>query len=467
MKIIKKLISSELRINMISGMVATLINIVTLVIAYPIYLHFLGYEQYGVWLILSAILGFAQIGNLGIGQAVMKLVAEEHGHGDLKSAQQYMTSAIVILLISGFVVLAIIIFFKALIIELFNLSEENAKMAIWLLPYIACLSVYVFIVQAVNAILAGLGRMDLANYSQMCGRFVTVIIATILLSLDMGIKALLISSITSNVLIHAMSFAIIRRIAPVRIGRLHNISLLRMRRLLFFGSRVLGGTLLSLLLNPFNKLMISRYASVASIPIYEIAYSASMQIRGLVEAGIRALIPEVSRIGVDLTEQAKARIREIHRRCFSLIMCFALPAYTVLFLTVPFLLQIWLGNRLTESLPMILRIALVSSLLSLTCVPAYYILMGIGKVRHCFINHAILGGTNVLLVLTFAWIDNGLTLAEVFISNTVGTLFSTIYVIRQKRKAIDQTVSSVNTSPVPTNEVSVYHREASVTSSCL
>ncbi len=63
---IKKLFSSQLRINMASGFVTTVINLIVLAIAYPVYLHFLGYETYGVWLILATVLTFAQLGNLGI-----------------------------------------------------------------------------------------------------------------------------------------------------------------------------------------------------------------------------------------------------------------------------------------------------------------------------------------------------------------------------------------------------------------
>ena len=37
---IRKLFSSQLRINMVSGVVATVVNVVVLAIAYPIYLYF-------------------------------------------------------------------------------------------------------------------------------------------------------------------------------------------------------------------------------------------------------------------------------------------------------------------------------------------------------------------------------------------------------------------------------------------
>jgi K+ transporter len=63
--IFKNIFSSQLRVNIFSGVAATMVNIIVMAIAYPIYLHFLGYEQYGVWLVLSVVLTFAQLGNLG------------------------------------------------------------------------------------------------------------------------------------------------------------------------------------------------------------------------------------------------------------------------------------------------------------------------------------------------------------------------------------------------------------------
>jgi O-antigen/teichoic acid export membrane protein len=438
---------------MVSGVGVTLVNIAVLAVAYPMYLHFLGYEQYGVWLVLSTVLTFAQLGNLGIGQAVMKLVAEEYGRNDLEAAQQYMASAIAILAVSGGVVLAAILLFRTPIVALFKLSEENARTVSWMLPYVACLSIYVFIVQAVNAMLSGFGRMDLANYAQTAGRLVGVLVAGLLLYLGTGIEGLLFGATAADVFTHGLSLALIRRVAPIRILRTRNLCLARMKGLLGFGSGVLGTSLLSMLLSPFNKLMLSRYAGVASIPVYEIAYTGSMQIRGLAETGIRALMPEVSRIGVAMTEQTRSRIRGIHRRSLGLILRFALPLYGVLILTAPLLLRVWLGSRFTESLPPALRIALVGSLLSLACVPAYYLLLGLGRVRDCFFCHAILSGINVLLVLVFTWVDGVLSLPEVLASILIATAVSSAYIIVQQQRIVDHMpVNQIRLSEQPKGE---------------
>jgi O-antigen/teichoic acid export membrane protein len=82
---IRRVTSSQLRVNVISGAATNAINGVVLAVAYPVYLHFLGYEKYGVWLVLATVSSFAQLGNLGIGQTIMNLVAEEYGKADIKT----------------------------------------------------------------------------------------------------------------------------------------------------------------------------------------------------------------------------------------------------------------------------------------------------------------------------------------------------------------------------------------------
>ena len=70
---------------MTSGMAMAVINIAIQLAMYPIYLHYLGYEKYGVWLILATILSFIQLrGNFGIKLAATKLVAEDHSKGNIQ-----------------------------------------------------------------------------------------------------------------------------------------------------------------------------------------------------------------------------------------------------------------------------------------------------------------------------------------------------------------------------------------------
>ncbi len=424
---IRKFLSSQFRINMVSGSVTAVINAVVMAIAYPVYLYFLGYEKYGVWLVLSVVLTFAQLGNLGIRPAVMKLVAEEHGRGNTKGIQSYVTTSLAILLFSGTIALILILLLRSQIVSAFNLSARKAAIASQFLPYIAFLSVCVALVQVLNSTVSGLGRMDIANYILSGGRVVTVGTSLILLWLGNGIESLLIGNTVSYILVGGASVFVIRKTTNLRLLRLGNLDNRRFRKLLRFGGGVFGGSLVSMFLHPFNKLMLSRYAGITTVPVYEIAFAGSMAIRGLFEVGLRALMPEISRISANMTRYAKDRISQINRRAMKFIFVFGIPLYGGLIIVLTPLLKFWLRQKFVDELPIAFRIMLISTFLSLLGVPAYYTLLGLGMVRHTLIAHIILSSVSTLIVLTIVSIWQNISVVTVSWAILSATVVSTLY----------------------------------------
>ncbi|MEW6291347.1 MAG: oligosaccharide flippase family protein [Thermodesulfobacteriota bacterium] len=433
---IKKIFSSQLRINMASGVAATVINTASLAVMYPICLSFMGYEKYGVWLVLSTVLTFAQLGNLGIGPAVVKLIAEEHSRNDKEAIEHYTATALALLCISGTVVLMVIMLFREQIIALFRLSSDNAGTVLWLLPYIGMLSIYVFVIQVLNSVLSGLGRMDLANYIQSAGRVVLVTVSGAMLYNGGEIESLLVGNVFSNIFMHIASLICIRRILDLRFLKMANFDMQRGKRILRFGGAVFGGSLINMLLSPFNKMMLSRYAGVAAMPVYEIAYNGSVQVRALAEVGLRALMPEISRIGGQLSADAGQRIQQLYRRQTKLIFIFGGVVYGLIILLLPGLLKLWLGAKLVASLPGTFRIMLIGTFLSLLCVPAYYTLMGLGRVRPCFLSYLIQAAVNVAVIGIVLLVTGTLSVEMVAWAIVLAMGATSYYLVRQYRNMV-------------------------------
>jgi O-antigen/teichoic acid export membrane protein len=398
---IQKILSSQLRINMVSGIVTAVINTVVLFVAFKIYLHFLGWETYGVWAILATVLTFAQLGDIGISQAVIKLVAEGYGRGDIEDIQRYVTTALTMLCLSGAVILAIILVFKGPIVDAFKLSDKDSKTVLWLLPYISILSVYVLLVQSFNSILSGMGRMDLVNYIQSIGRMLSVIIVIILLSSGFGVVSLLIGSTISYLFIHISSFICIRRIAKVHFLRLRNLDFQRAKRILHFGGAVFSSSLMGMFISPFNKLMLSRYTGVSAVAVYETALALSSQIRGLIETGLRPLMPAISSIGVNMTTDIKNKISQMNINLLKLIFIFGGSLYCLFAIFSPLLLKLWLRDKFVEPLPDAFRIMLVATFITLVGAPAYHTIVGLGKLRYFIIGTIISTCGNFVLVTTY------------------------------------------------------------------
>ncbi len=168
---------SQLKKNVFSGSFAAGLNIVLNLIAYPIYLHFIGVELYGLWAILSVVIAFSAIGGLGIDQAITKYVAEEIGKNNKENILKYISTAINFLIIAGICVFFILLGIKNIFLNFLNLRSEYIPIFHNLFPFIIILSVFIFIATSINAILKGLGRFDQANYLLLSGRFIAVIIS--------------------------------------------------------------------------------------------------------------------------------------------------------------------------------------------------------------------------------------------------------------------------------------------------
>ncbi len=166
---------TQLRTNIISSLGTAVASIALIGIAYPLYLHFLGYEQYGLWLVLSTVLVMAQLGNLGISPALLKLVAEDFAAADIDGVYKYIGSGIFTLFVTGAILAGAVLLLRHPIIGLFGIKDHSAELAYRLLPYIGALSVYVLMADALNSALAGLGRYDLVSYCQLIGQALTVV----------------------------------------------------------------------------------------------------------------------------------------------------------------------------------------------------------------------------------------------------------------------------------------------------
>jgi O-antigen/teichoic acid export membrane protein len=285
------------------------------------------------------------------------------------------------------------------------LKDDNVGLAIGLLPYIGILTIYCLFTQVLNAALVGLGRLDVTNYIQSVARILILVTAVVLYSFGRGIESLVVGYSLSYLLIHIVSIIFIRKIADIHFIKFKYLDTKCMKTLLGFGGKVVTGQLLQIFISPFNKLMLSRYVGVATIPIYEIAYGSTMLVGSFLETGFRALMPEISRLSAIMTSEARARIKAITRKALKLILTVAFPGYFILFLGATMIFKVWLRDSFNEQIPYTFRVMLVGGFLFLLGLPFNNLLMGIGKVNYCLFAKCIQTAANIIIVIAVVGVN--------------------------------------------------------------
>lgn len=390
--------SSQLRLNMLSGPIGVGIGIIASAVKFPLYIHFLGYEQYGVWLLLSTILTFAQMGLLGIGTAIVKLVAEEYAQNNHEAIHEYFMTALCMLMASGVVIVVTSILFRTQIILLLGLEGKNAELADSLLIYMVFFSIGVLAYEILNSILAGIGRLDISNYSQTALQIIPVPISIPLLLSGKGVESVFLANVFAYLIIFSVNFIKINRTVKIYRLDLTLCSMKRFQRMITFGSTVFLGYMLSMIVVPITKIVITRSIGVEGVPVFELAYRISKQVRSLFEVALRALMPEISNLSSCGSQKSIAKMDSIISKSYRLLFLGAPPLYIVISIFAGVIFKIWLGESFVPSIPNVFRVLLFVSFVSLIGVIPYYFNMGLGRVNRILIHHALCAGGELISI---------------------------------------------------------------------
>lgn len=382
--------------NMLSGTILAIGSTLILFVSYPIYLKNLGAEMYGLWAALTIILAFSNIGRLGLDLAIIKYVSEEFGNKDLESIKGYFNTALFFLLGVGLIIFGTIFILKIHIINLLKIPQEYFNLANNLVPPVALISLLVFCIEIINGTLKGLGRFDLANYYYLTGKAISVILALILFQLDLKIWALYLGNLVMYLIIGLLaSYKIYKQIGFIL--SIKNIKSKYLKELIGFGGVITASSIISMLLIPFNKAIISRFIGLSEVTYFEIASRAILRLRALWEHAIRVIMPEISRIkskNKDFTEISN----KILKKTFQLIFFTGLPTFLILFFIAPLFFQFWLKGQFSAEIGIIFKILLIGYFINLISIPFYYYFMAIGKISYCFMNHLTQALSNFLVI---------------------------------------------------------------------
>jgi O-antigen/teichoic acid export membrane protein len=422
-------LGSQLRRNTLAGGASAIVGASISAVSYPVYLHFLGYEQYGLWLSVGIVLSFVQFGNLGLAPAVASIVAAEFARRDFQGIKATVSTAIFALSGMGVVCVVTVLSAGRFVIGAMHLSPPLASEARSLLPLVAMVSLYAIQIDTVNAVLVGIGRMDLSVGTFVASRALALVVSATLLSRGFGVISIPIGTLSGYVFLHFTVLTLARRLTGHSCLSVHSLSYRKLRKLVKFGSGLLLCMMLGFLLGPLNEFTLTRYSGPGSVPVYDIAFSVCMQLRSILESGLRSLMPEVSRLGASGLPDIADRLRGVNRRAMTLIAAVGLPLYLLLFVLAEPCLRIWLQGRFQPALVPTLRVLLGASFVSLCGVPGCYMLIGLFKVKHVVASWVLQSAANVGALAALAAFTGKMSALMTAIAAAIGITTGGLYLL--------------------------------------
>lgn len=427
LQLLSKLRSSQLNRNMGAGSIMALIGMCVSILSYPIYLHYLGYHRYGLWLVLSVIVSVAQLGNLGIPWALMKLVAEDHSRRDWEGVKTYINMGCGIIVAFGLAFVGITTVLRHSVLVWFKLGGADATTVFTLLPYVALLSLLVLLFSTFNSALGGLGRMDRGSYNETLVQILVVAFSATFLYMGLELRGMLLGGFCGYVAAHIVSFIQVQRMMPVPLLARTHMSRHKLRQLLGTGGWILTSGAFATMFLPFTRLMLSRYAGLEAVAVNDMCLMGSMRVRSVFEAAFRPMMPEVSSLRAKKSQGIHDCINAIDRKCLRVMFLFALPTFLALMILINPLLHVWLHKSFNPLLPSTFRIALIGAFASLIGSSAYYMLIGLGRARDSAYSAGIQLAANAVVLIAIASFMKQITVQEAAIAFAVATASSTLF----------------------------------------
>ncbi len=262
---------SSISRNIFSNVGGYIISVVVAFLIAPITIHTLGDTRYGAWVLVSELIGYYGLLDLGIRGAVTYYVSQYSALNQDKKINQILSSAFWFLSICGLLAFVVGIGFTIAFPYLFqnkgyDLSEVQQSLLI-----MSALISFSLPMNSFSGGLVGKQRFDIVSGLEVANRILTAIFTYIALKSGGGLVALAIVQVTGRVLTWAGTLYVYRTIMGGLLIKPEWFNRKRVRELIGYGFRNAIGQIALLVIYRMDLFVVGMFAGINRVIYYSIA----------------------------------------------------------------------------------------------------------------------------------------------------------------------------------------------------
>jgi O-antigen/teichoic acid export membrane protein len=367
------------------------VNAILTLLTTPFIVYKLTVEGYGIYVLLTGLIGYYNLMDLGIGQGVTKYVAEYYAKQDHNSIAESINGALLVQLLTGVLASLGLFVLAAPILSLIRVSPEFWTDATLSLFASAIGFFFTMVANTLSSALMGLQRYGLT--SMVGGLTNTILTLLIVVGLGFGAGLKEITSLTaaSGIVMSFVYVMLLRRLLPDwRISAKVNWSLLL--QLFRFSAYLLVSRISNLFSNYIVRFVVGVFLGPAMVTYYVVPAKLIGAVGSLLGGAFVVLFPFASELG---SKRDQAKIQELFLGGSRLFAAVSIPLFLALYVAARPILTVWMGPEFAEEGWAMLGLLSLASLCgALTTVPNL-VTMGLGYSR-------VIGAYSLLNVLMYA-----------------------------------------------------------------
>lgn len=365
----------------------------------PMIIHGVGTPTYGAWILVTQLVGYAGLLDLGVQPAIVRDVARARAARDEQRLWTVLSTGLGLQLAAGAASLLVVVICAPLVGRVFDLggtSEPAARQALWIVGFSA---VVAFPAGLFAAALRGCHRTDLAAAVGIASHVIRTVAIVIALTQGHGIVGLAAASLLANAGALLGAAALLRGQLGGWAIRSAAFSKVVLSELLRFGAYSFLGTAGWYLAYGADAILIAAVLTATDVAHFGLAVSVVTifaGVTGSVAGSFLSLASESKALG-DVEGLRQHYLDSIR---FSLLV--GLPMAVLLVVWGPELLSLWVGPAFGQPSGEILRLLIGAQAAVLLKGAGAMIAQGIGLHRQAALIPLLEGLTNVVLSYAFA-----------------------------------------------------------------
>jgi O-antigen/teichoic acid export membrane protein len=370
----------------------------SMLVAAPFLVHKLGLPQYGIWMLVSAILGSMGILSTGFGDATVKYVSAYRGQNNPAGVERTIRATLTInTLLGGLFGLLVWVAAPYAVDHIFKIEPVFHAASLQAIR----ISAVILLVRSIESVfvstLRAFERYGPPVKLNVFLRSIVVVSAVVLAAVGRGVVAIMVATLFWSGLI-----VVLQAIAAQRVvGPLHPFPTFEREALaevFSFGCFSWLQALAGVVFSYADRFLVAAMLGTAPVAIYVLCVQATQPIHGLAAAAFNFVFPHIS---------SRHEAGEIHgpHRVFrlalltSLLLSLAL-GLPLIVLSKP-ILTLWMGKQVADDGHLVLALLAVAYIVMALNVVPHYALLAFGRVR-------LISGLNlsagILLTLLMAFL---------------------------------------------------------------
>ena len=398
-KVVKNEKRPSLLINALSNWAAIAIAVAVGLFLTPYIISYLGKTGYGIWILVSSIIGYYGLLDLGVSSAITRYVARYAGQKDYKSLNETVSTSLVMFCVIGFVAVGVAFAVAGPLSRFFNIPTdqvEKFQKVVWLLGLAAGLG---FPGNLFGAVICAHERFVAANSVTIIITLMRASLIVLFLSRGIGLLGVAYSHLASAVLMIFLNFAMCKLFFSHLRLRLREARWDVLRTLLAFGAITTVLQVARIMRFNLDSFVIGKWVSIPAVAVYGVAALLIRFFLQFIASGTqRVLTPRFASMD---GQDKRGQLQRLFLKSLSIAAFLSCGVGTLIMVFGKKFVLLWVGTDFLDAVPVLWVLAVAYSI-ALAQNPGISLVYALKK-HHFFAGANIVEGVaNVALSIYLA-----------------------------------------------------------------